>query len=244
VSARIRQLETSLGCQLLVRERKQVQPTADGERFLRHAESLLKQWERARRDMIESAAGGPPLRIGALPSLWLARGIRWLGTYRGREGAERVRTEARETEQLMQRLLEGMLDLVLQFDVPRAVDVEHRHAGELHLVLASTQPGTSFPDALQKGYVELEWGSTFGAAQAEFMEGKAADVRMDSLHTALQWLRANAGSAYVPEDVLAQEHGLHLVSDAPRFAREIHAAWPARGERREAIEAFLAGTQP
>ena len=242
VSARIRQLESSLGCQLLARERKQVQPTADGERFLRHAESLLKQWERARRDMVESASGGPPLRIGAVPSLWSARALDWLKAYRLSKDASRVRLESRQAEQLMSRLVEGTLDLVLQFDAPRTGDIEQRALGEMYLVLATTRAGAGFSDSLQQDYVELEWGSTFAAAQAEFMEGKVADTRMDSVENAVQWLRQQQGSAYLPEDIVQREAGLHAVADAPRFVREIHAAWLKRGERGEAIEAFLAAT--
>lgn len=243
VSARIRQLETSLGCQLLTRERKQVQPTADGERFLRHAEALLKQWERARRDMVESAAGGPPLRIGAVPALWPTRALHWLATYRKSDGAHRVRSESRESEQLMPRLVEGALDLVLQFELPRTNDVEQRHLGELRLVLAATENRTDFVRVLQDGYVELDWGPTFIAAQAEFMEGRAAELRMDSLHNVVEWLRVNAGAAYLPEEIVRREAWLHVVPDAPRFARDIHAIWLERGERREAVEGFLAAAQ-
>ncbi|HEX7029664.1 MAG TPA: LysR family transcriptional regulator [Gammaproteobacteria bacterium] len=239
VSARIRQLETTLGCQLLVRERKQVQPTADGERFLRHAESLLKQWERARRDMTESAAGGSPLRVGAVPPLWEARGLRWLARYRARGDAERVRCESRETDQLMPRLVEGALDLVLQFDMPRGTEIEYRQVGELRLVLAATKPKLAFPDALQGNYIELEWGSAFSAAQAAFMEGRVASLRMDAMHTAIGWLRENDGAAYLPEDIVQRDAFLHPVAGAPEFVREIQAAWSNRGERREAIEAFL-----
>lgn len=242
VSARIRQLETSLGCQLLIRERKQVQPTADGERFLRHAEALLKQWERARRDMADSAAGGPPLRVGAVPALWETCALQWLGRYRARTDAARVRVESRDAGQLMPRLVEGALDLVLQFEEPRMSDTETRRIGELHLVLASTQPGMDFDAAIRSGYVELEWGSTFAAAQAEFLDGRPSALRMDSMHTALGWLRDNAGSAYLPDVIVARESRLHPVAGAPGFVREMHAAWSNRAERRDLIEAFLAET--
>lgn len=239
VSARIRQLETTLGCQLLVRERKQVQPTADGERFLRHAESLLKQWERARRDMTESVAGGSPLRIGAVPPLWEARGLGWLAGYRAAHDAARVRTESREADHLLPRLVEGSLDLVVQFDAPRAADTEHRQIGELHLVLATTRGNATFASSLQRDYIELEWGGVFAAAQAEFMEGRAAHLRMDSMHTALGWLRGNPGAAYLPEEIVQRETSLHVVADAPSFTRDIHAVWSNRSERRDAIAAFL-----
>lgn len=240
VSARIRQLETSLGCQLLARERKQVLPTAAGERFLAHAESLLQQWERARRDMSESAANGAPLRIGAVPALWDARGMRWLSTWLGNTARARVRVESRESEHLVQRLVEGALDLVLQFDVPRRSDVEHRAIGELRLVLAATDREAAFPGVLEHGYIELDWGLAFAGAQSGFMEGRVARLKMDSMHAALAWLRGNPGAAYLPEAIVEREAQLYPAHGAPPFAREIHACWLRHSTQRERVESFLA----
>lgn len=241
VSARIRQLETSLGCQLLTRERKQVHPTAEGERFLAHAESLLKQWERARREMAESARGGALLRVGAPAELWEARALHWFERhFRAHPGtAGRMRFESRESEQLMSRLVEGVLDLVLQFERPRVADVEHRLLAEMPLVLASTKTGSRFPEALKDDYIETDWGSTFAAAQSEFMDGRTPKLRMDSMHLALGWLRGNAGAAYLPEEIVVREPNLHVVEDAPRFGREVHACWSRRSDQRERVEALL-----
>lgn len=240
VSARIRQLETSLGCQLLTRERKQVQPTADGERFLEHAENLLRQWARARRDMTQSASGGPPLRIGAVAALWEARAAGWLAAYQQANPAVRLRAESHAPAVLMPRLLEGALDIVMLFEAPHNADVEHRVIGELQLVLAATRPGMDMASALQSGYIALEWGSTFAAAQAEFLAGQPGAVQMDALPTALTWLRQQSGAAFVPQDVLHREEFLHPVDGAPTFIRQIHAIWVARVEVVDNIEQFLA----
>lgn len=242
VSARIRQLETSLGCQLLTRERKQVQPTADGERFLEHAENLLRHWARARRDMTQSASGGPPLRVGAVAAIWEARAAGWLAAYQQANPVVRLRAESHAPSVLMPRLLEGALDLVLLFEAPHNAEVEHRVTGELKLVLAATRPGLDMAAALQFGYVALEWGSTFAAAQSEFLAGQPGPVQMDALPTALKWLQQQPGAAFVPEEVLQREAFLHPVEGAPTFVRQIHAAWVARVEVVDNIEQFLALT--
>lgn len=236
VSARIRQLENMLGCQLLLRERKQVHPTADGERFLPHAENLLKQWERVRRDMTESAQGGPSLRIGATPALWEAKVLDWLERFQRNHSSLRVRAASRDTQLLMPRLVEGALDLVLQFDPPRTEGVEHRVLGRLNLVLASAQPETSLADALGEAYVAVDWGGGFAAFQAELVE--RFTLTLDTAQLALGWLRRRGGAAYLPQEIAAREN-LFPVAGAPEFSREIHAVWRTPEEQRDLIEKFL-----
>ncbi len=70
VSARIRQLEDELGVQLFKRDRNNIQLTPAGHKFLRHAESILNIWNRARLDIHTREEGKIPLVIGALSNLW------------------------------------------------------------------------------------------------------------------------------------------------------------------------------
>lgn len=238
VSARIRQLESSLGCVLFNRERKKVVPTADGERFLAHAEDILQRWHKARDDM-SGESGGVPFGVGAAPAIWDAVALNWLQDFLVTHPDCLVRTESRHRDALMQRLLEGVLDLVFVLETPRAADIEYRQAGELRLVLASTERGASFEQAVFSNYIALEWGAAFGAAQNEWL-GKSPALRMDSPVTALAWLERHGGSAYLAEEVVTRRADLlHAVNDAPRFTREIHAAFAPRSERREVIEAFI-----
>lgn len=242
VSARIRQLESSLGCALFNRERKKVIPTTDGERFLAHAEDILQRWHKARDDM-SGDNGGLPFGVGASPAIWDSVALDWLHEFMGAYPQCVIRTESRQRDALMQRLLEGVLDLVFVLETPRAADIEYRQAGELHVVLASTERGASFEIATASNYVALEWGAVFASAQNEWLE-RAPVVRMDSPLMALAWLERHGGSAYLAEDVVRRMPGLlHPVADAPRFTREIHAAFAPRNERRELIEAFLEGAK-
>src|SRR6185437_9853193 len=70
VSARVKALEESLGRQLFVRNKSGARLTPAGERFLRHATTLVQVWDQARQQV-----GLPPGRIdiasvGAEISLW------------------------------------------------------------------------------------------------------------------------------------------------------------------------------
>src|SRR5215212_6353399 len=56
-SARIRQLEESLGAPLLVRRRQGVSPTQAGRTLLQHARTILAQSERMRDDLAAYAGG-------------------------------------------------------------------------------------------------------------------------------------------------------------------------------------------
>src|SRR5690554_6535380 len=51
VSARVRALEDHLGRKLFVRNRSGASLTAAGVQFLRHAQTLVQVWERARHDV-------------------------------------------------------------------------------------------------------------------------------------------------------------------------------------------------
>jgi LysR family transcriptional regulator, flagellar master operon regulator len=70
VSARIRQLEQTLGVSLLYRMRGNIQMTAEGERLLPHAQQLVKAWNEAREDVTLKTEQNQRLAIGSTGMLW------------------------------------------------------------------------------------------------------------------------------------------------------------------------------
>jgi LysR family glycine cleavage system transcriptional activator len=73
VSQRLRQLETHLGVQLIVRTRRSVQLTADGARYLDAVRDALSKLAQASDSLTENGTT-PPLRVGVVPALashWL-----------------------------------------------------------------------------------------------------------------------------------------------------------------------------
>lgn len=74
VSKRVRQLETVLGFQLLVRNTNQVCLTEIGQTYLGHAEKLLRQLQTSTEDIRSSARGIDAIRVAA-PTVFA---LRWL----------------------------------------------------------------------------------------------------------------------------------------------------------------------
>src|SRR3546814_8797244 len=70
VSARVRTLEDQLGRRLFVRNKAGARLTAAGERFARHASTLVQVWERACQQVALPPGREDGISIGAELSLW------------------------------------------------------------------------------------------------------------------------------------------------------------------------------
>ena len=69
VSARIRTLEQQLGRQLFVRNKAGARLTSAGERFMRHAATMVQVWERARHQVALPPGRDDAVSIGCELSL-------------------------------------------------------------------------------------------------------------------------------------------------------------------------------
>src|SRR5690625_3902978 len=93
VTARIRNLESQLGCRLFVRNRAGAALTADGERFMAHASRLVRTWEAARRELPLPRNAGKLLVLGGEVSLWNPLLIKWIAAIREQHPDIAVRAE-------------------------------------------------------------------------------------------------------------------------------------------------------
>src|SRR5260370_24038480 len=78
VSARIRTLEEQLGRKLFVRNKSGARLTAAGERFARHATTLVQVWERARQHVALPPGLEEGVSVGGELSLWHPLLADWL----------------------------------------------------------------------------------------------------------------------------------------------------------------------
>ncbi|HBS81093.1 MAG TPA: LysR family transcriptional regulator, partial [Pseudomonas sp.] len=78
VTARVRSLETQLGCRLFVRNRAGARLTSNGERFVTHATQLVQTWETARRDLPLPRGYDKLLSLGAEISLCNPLMLAWV----------------------------------------------------------------------------------------------------------------------------------------------------------------------
>jgi len=248
VSARVRQLEETLGTSLFVRQRNDIQLTAAGRRFLKHAESILTAWHRARQDAALPGDDRSLLAIGGMFGLWdiLLQG--WIQRlYRSMPELALV-AEAGGAEALVRKLLDGTLDLAVMFDPPQLADLEVREVGTLKLVLVSTEPGLTAAAAVSRNYVKVDWGTSFAIAQARhFPDMQPPALRMGLGRLALGFLLECGGSAYLAE-AMAEPHieagRLHRVVDAPVVDRQVYAVYPRASARQQLVERALAQLLP
>ncbi|MGD8941462.1 MAG: LysR family transcriptional regulator, partial [Gammaproteobacteria bacterium] len=66
VSARIRLLEQTVGVPLFTRNRNNIELTPAGQKLLKHAETILTTWNRARQEIAIEDNAQIPLSIGGV----------------------------------------------------------------------------------------------------------------------------------------------------------------------------------
>jgi LysR family transcriptional regulator, flagellar master operon regulator len=242
VSARIRQLEEELGTHLFTRQRKHIELTPAGRKFLAFAETMLNTWNRARQEISVPEGMQSLLAIAALPSLWDAFLEDWLRQLPGRLPELALRADAGDTDSLLRQLQEGTLDLALLFDPPETARFQRRELAPLPLVLVSTRAGQSSHEALRNGYVLVDWGTSFAGLHArQFPELPAPRLRVGVGRLALGYILENGGAAYLPEPMVREELGRRLfpVEDAPVIHKETYAVYARPTDREEVIEQVI-----
>jgi len=157
VSARIRQLEQTLGAPLFTRQRNNIQLTPEGQQLRKHAETIVHVWIRARQETGMTAEFGRGLAVGAMWDLWETLLRDWLAALRRDMPDTALQVEAGTADLLIRKLVEGVIDLAVLFEPPRLPELELRELGHINLVLASTQRGQMLDQAFASGYIMVDW---------------------------------------------------------------------------------------
>lgn len=252
VSARVRQLEHSLGVALFIRTRNNIQLTPEGERLVPHAETLLLAWTQARQDVAQPPDQGSRLTVGATGGLWQFALAQHLSRLYDLLPELALRVEAHPADLLARRLEERALDLALLPDPPTLAGFRADRIGQIRLVLLSTDPDASPRNAVRDGYVHVDWGDGF----EEFFGKRFGDTAQPVLHTnlgsvALDYLhhqkqQRQPAAAWLPQSVLERPEceGWVQVKGVPSFSRPVHAVYRTGTERRDAIAAFVSQLKP
>lgn len=245
ISARIRQLEESLGVTLFTRTRNDIQLTPAGLRMTKYAESILGTWNRARQDVALKADDRESLAIGGMFSLWDIVLQDWAGRVHASFPELALQTEAASQEILIRKLLDGALDLAFMWEPPQLAELELEEIGLIRLVLVTTRAGQSVEQSLGTGYIKVDWGNSFSIAHARhFPDIPLPLLRVSHARMALALLLQGLGTAAYVAEPMAQAHlangSLYLVADAPVLDRAFHAVTPhAIVKRRAMIGEFL-----
>ncbi len=243
ISARIRQLEQTLGLPLFQRDRQKVSLTPAGERFERHARFILGAWERAHEEIALSDQIDKRLTVAGVNSLWEVLLQGWLNNIHCNVPLIGLRAEASTHKRIVQKLEQGSIDLGFLYEPPRLRDMMIEEVSEITLMMVSEEQGMSVDEALAEGYIRVDWGTQFSRLHENyFPQRPIAAVRANVASIALGLIEGCGGAAYLPTSMVEQklqQGKLFKVEDAPEIPLKAYAAFSTHGEHRHLIEQLL-----
>ena len=119
VTVQMRLLEEELGCRLFDRMGRKINLTAQGERFLEHANQILYEVNRTVNDMNAYQELRNPLHVGTIESLCSAKFPGLLNRFHGKYSRVNMRITLDSPEKLIRMMEHNELDLIYILDMPR-----------------------------------------------------------------------------------------------------------------------------
>lgn len=230
VSARVQTLEDQLGRRLFVRNKSGARLTPAGERFLRHAATLVEVWERARAQVGLPQGRVDIATVGAEISLWNPVLVEWLVWMKREAPQIALRATVDTPARLLEAVHSGSLDVAVLYDPPpQGSGTVVELLTEEKLVLVSTaRDGLGPPE----DYIHVDWGAAVSASQqAAFPDLQSPGVAISHGPLALQYMLQVGGSGYFRLSAARPylESGqLHRVEGAPEFSYSVHLVYLSR----------------
>ncbi len=221
VSARIKGLEEMLDQPLFMRSKAGAHLTPAGAQFKPFAERLLRTWEQACQEVGLPSAFTALLPIGIEFTLWERLLPRWLPWMRETLPSMAIRTEVGASADLMRRLSDGLLPVVVTTSPRHHSGVVIEPLMDEELVLVATRPDAQGPG--EADFIDVDWGPEFRAGlAAAFTDRAPAVISVSYGPLALQQIVRNGGSAYLPRRLVGAriaDGTLHALDGAPVFNR-------------------------
>ncbi|PAX99393.1 LysR family transcriptional regulator [Pseudoalteromonas sp. HM-SA03] len=243
VSFRIRQLEQSLGVNLFIRQRNNIQLTAPGERLLPHAKMILTGMQRAKVDVALANNMHKQLSLSGTANIWdafLQFGINHIVS--AMPGVSLV-AEVKAQQESTRLLLERTLDLAVLFDPPKVDELVVKPISDLAIIPVSTFDNATKEDFFDNQYVYVDWGTAFSLWHAKQFTGATPPYfRTSTGRIALDLILQCGGSAFVPEALALEsiEAGrLTQVDEVESNSREIFVAYHKDNDQLEQIETIV-----
>lgn len=242
VSMRIRSLEEQLGKPLFERSKSGATLTPAGIQFQKHALALVRVWQQARLEVSLPPGYHAALAVGGQYSLWDGFLLRWLSWMRGSAPEVALRAQVGFSNVLMQRLIDGTLDLGVMYTPQSRPGFEVEMLFEDELVLVSSEPNPAPKPG--GGYMYVDWGPEFQADHGlNFPDLSTPGLYMELGSLGLKYLLENEASGYFPKRVV-QDYldtgSLKVVSSAPTFSYPAYVVYPSGGDQ-ELYERVLMG---
>jgi DNA-binding transcriptional LysR family regulator len=227
VSTRIQRLESYLGVTLFVRNRSGAVLTLPGQRFLRHAKSLLLTLEQARHDIGLPSRFRASITVGTRIALWEELLPRWVGDMRRQAPDLSIRSQIGFEEDLMRAMIEGRMDVAIMYTPHHSPGLQIEHLFDETLTLLTTDPDRPWPN---DDYIYVDWGPAFYALHNSHypdLESPGQVVNIGWL--GVQLIISNGGSCFLPmrmAEPLIRAKKLFHVPDSPQFRLPTYMVFP------------------
>jgi len=233
VSARVHALEEQLGRRLFVRNKSGARLTPAGERFVRHATTLVQVWDRARQQVGLPQGRVDIASVGAEISLWNPILVDWLVWMKHEAADIALRAEVDTPARLLEAVHNGALDLAVLYDPPPqgGNTVVELLAEEKLIMVTTAKSGEMGP---LEDYVHVDWGPSFQAShQAAYPQTASPGVFISHGPLALLYLLRVGGTGYFRLSAVRpwlHNGRLHRVAGAPEFSYSVHMVYSSRTE--------------
>jgi DNA-binding transcriptional LysR family regulator len=227
VSARIQTLERQLGVVLLQRHRNGTAVTAAGQRFMRHAKSLVRTLEQARHDVGLPAGYCGSLTVRGRIGLWDGFLPKWVEWMRSEMPDTSLRMEIGFEEDIMQGLIQGTVDIGLMYTPENRPGLGIERLFDETLLLVSTERDNDWNN---DNYVHIDWGPEFEAQFAtHFLEAAPPALLASVGWLGLQQILITGGSGFFTRRMVTPHIAagrLWQIPNAPIFTLPAYLVYP------------------
>lgn len=223
VSARVRALESQLGRRLFVRNRGGARLTSAGERFVRHANTLVQTWEGARQQIALPVGRKHIISLGGELSLWNPLFADWLVWMHRHRPEVALRAEVDTAIRLIEKVQNGTLDAAVLYSPQRRPDLIVELLAEEKLVMVTSAKNGGYDP---ESYIQVDWGLDFAAnQQSAFPELISPAISISLGPLALSYLLTVGGSGYFRQGAVRQsldQAKVFRVPNVPEFSHSIY----------------------
>lgn len=227
VSARIQNLEGRMGARLFRRGRGGAELTAAGQRFLRHAKTMVRALEQARQEVSLPSGFSGGLTLSGRSALWEDFLPRWEDWMRDAIPDVSLRLELGFEEGIMQGLVEGIVDIGVMYTPESRPGLAVEYLFDESLVLVSSNPVRPWPDP---NYIHVDWGPEFHAQFAARFPDVETPARIANIGwIGHQLMESRGGSAYLPQRTVCgaiEQGSLWRVHESPLITLPVYMVFP------------------
>lgn len=221
VTARVKNLESQLGCQLFVRNRAGASLTQEGERFVSYATQIVQLWENAKYDVPLPEAKTETIAIGGEMALWSPLLLNWIADVRASFESLAIQVETGKAASLIERVHSGVLDVAVVYRPEYLPGLKIEQLLEEKLIMVAA--------ASPEPYIYVDWGPAYEKQHDSAFPGRRrAELSIDFGLLALEHLLQYSGTGYFRARVVQryiEEKKLFPVPDAPEFTYPIFAIY-------------------